>query len=111
MERIQYLCDYCGRSKQESNQWWKMVTDGATLLSIVPWHSPHAARLNVDGAKLYHLCGHECAIAKVSVFMGGPQRSHLVAPAQTEVSSTQKESAQAQPQWTPDGPILTEEPK
>jgi hypothetical protein len=100
-------CDVCGVIKQPSNDWWyaeirpnerfaeyeskinkrDKAPESQNFFLIRPWDD----FAEQDKAKPYtHLCGQACAIRKLNEYMTGKPTTQ-------------------QPQWTPDGPILTEE--
>lgn len=63
MRNETYTCDVCGRSKQETNQWFRLEF-GSDLFVLMAWSQE---------AKIpeLHLCGQECASKKLSEWMKG----------------------------------------
>ena len=62
MRNETYTCDVCGRSKQETNQWFRLEF-GSDLFVLMAWSQEAKSRV--------HLCGQECASKKLSEWMKG----------------------------------------
>lgn len=77
MELTRYKCDGCGVAKEDSNHWWKLIVNEFGYRQV-RWEEKMIVS---DGDTLQHLCGQECAIKKLSEYMGQG----------------------SQPQWTVDG--------
>src|SRR5262249_10601229 len=64
-----YRCDGCGVLKGETNHWWYAASTlnaaGVAEWWIRQWNS------DAESPAVIHLCGTECAIKKLSEFMGG----------------------------------------
>ena len=80
-----FSCDVCGVHKGENNHWWRIWQGEKYGVVITPWD-------RLVPLKHQHACGEEHALRLAAKLLG-------------EITP------QAQPQWDPNGPILTEEPK
>lgn len=60
-------CDVCKAVKQPSNHWWyyQLVRIDKSGFQIFPW----APEAEVKDSGFGHLCGHTCAVKKLSEWM------------------------------------------
>lgn len=71
-------CDGCGTVKKETNHWFKLVTDGESLV-IFPASKPRRA-LTKDCRATHNtqdLCGSACVIKKVSEFLSKGETNEI----------------------------------
>lgn len=69
MRQEVYICDECGKTKQESNHWIQYFRSGWRTVSFHPWSSlvkEHAG----------HLCGQECAHSLLNKVLGEAEDAH-----------------------------------
>lgn len=60
-----YVCDVCGREKQQTNHWWIAYTSGEGF-HIDKWRDGLA-----DNDECQTLCGQECVIQAVNKYLSG----------------------------------------
>lgn len=61
-EFLSYRCDECGRTKGESNHWFRLFRVPGPRVTIVPWDLPKRD----ERAEEKHLCGMACAMKAIT---------------------------------------------
>jgi hypothetical protein len=68
-----YTCDVCGAERLEANHWFVGALS-KRISTVLPLHFTFyvwATGRNVQEAKLFHLCGQDCAHKLLDQFLSG----------------------------------------
>lgn len=69
VEKTTYTCDVCGKTKQETNHWFRSAMgQSAFILAQWSFSLDHASCGNP--VKEQHLCGAECVRKKLAEYLG-----------------------------------------
>ncbi len=63
MQQTVYICDGCGKHKQDANHWLRLDVRSGTIIELAKWE--HGLLWQEE----LHYCGAECALKKISEFL------------------------------------------